>query len=448
MCYNLENYSLAYFLTSVNCENSFARLKMVKTKKRIILYFILVIIILVLTSFYTENDSSCKECDSTNETKIELENARNREDLSKKFYTILEYTKISGNSRFCKSYLDDNLIEPFKSDDKFGKIFLSNREGEKNYPRYYYLDNCEFKNCFFTCNNDLAHSADALVLSYGDLNRDLYSNSKAYNDLVSKRNPRQIWMLWNDEASVPLKKYDYLNFNWSVTFYAKSEVPSFAYGGFVNVENDDTLITIETINQEFKKRSNIASWFVSNCASTTRNKFASKLGNYYPINVGGSCASKIKGSKITHEKSTCERDSECETNDMKSKKFYLAFESTNCSDYITEKFWRSLSFGLIPIVIQPSKISYERIAPPNSFIHAQDFNFDAQLLANYLNEVSNNEELYSKHLKWKILYKNYYKGHDVDPFRLCQMCKKLNQETTSIYYKSLSRWTQNKCYSP
>jgi hypothetical protein len=132
---------------------------------------------------------------------------------------------------------------------------------------------------------------------------------------------------------------------------------------------------------------------------------------------------------------------------LTSKKFYLAFESTNCTDYITEKFWRSLSFGLIPIVIQPSKESYEQIAPINSFIHAQDFNFDIKLLAKYLENVSNNFDLYLKHTQWRLKNKAYYKGEDVEPRRFCQLCTKLNTQLSSIYYESISNWFSNQCNS-
>ena len=31
--------------------------------------------------------------------------------------------------------------------------------------------------------------------------------------------------------------------------------------------------------------------------------------------------------------------------------FYLAFENSNCKDYITEKFWRTLTKPVIPVVM-------------------------------------------------------------------------------------------------
>ena len=143
----------------------------------------------------------------------------------------------------------------------------------------------------------------------------------------------------------------------------------------------------------------------------------------------------------------CPRDTECEVKYLHNNKFYLAFESTNCSDYITNTFWRSLSHGLIPIVIQPSRESYERVAPSDSFIHAQDFNFDAKLLAQYLLDVSTNFQLYLKHFKWSYSFKSYYKSENSEQNRFCQLCERLNKETSSIFYDSVFTWFHDQCLS-
>ncbi len=44
------------------------------------------------------------------------------------------------------------------------------------------------------------------------------------------------------------------------------------------------------------------------------------------------------------------RDSDEEVFILQNNKFFLAFENSNCSDYITEKLWRSLSYDIIPVV--------------------------------------------------------------------------------------------------
>ena len=67
-------------------------------------------------------------------------------------------------------------------------------------------------------------------------------------------------------------------------------------------------------------------------------------------------------------------------------KFYLAFENAyHCTDYISEKFWRN-AFGsnLVPIVWGPHIDDIRAVAPPNSFIHAEEFE-TAQDIVDYIN---------------------------------------------------------------
>ena len=64
--------------------------------------------------------------------------------------------------------------------------------------------------------------------------------------------------------------------------------------------------------------------------------------------------------------------------------FYLSFENTLCDDYITEKFWLALQAGMVPVVRGPSPQSYHRVAPPNSFIHVEDFAGPKALAAHLL----------------------------------------------------------------
>ncbi len=41
----------------------------------------------------------------------------------------------------------------------------------------------------------------------------------------------------------------------------------------------------------------------------------------------------------------------CNSIITKDYKFYLAFENSLCVDYISEKFWRAMSWDLVPIVL-------------------------------------------------------------------------------------------------
>ena len=51
--------------------------------------------------------------------------------------------------------------------------------------------------------------------------------------------------------------------------------------------------------------------------------------------------------------------------------FYLSFENSLCSDYITEKFWKVLDYNVIPVVLNGANMT--KFAPKNSYIDLKDF---------------------------------------------------------------------------
>ncbi|PIO75220.1 fucosyl transferase, partial [Teladorsagia circumcincta] len=81
-------------------------------------------------------------------------------------------------------------------------------------------------------------------------------------------------------------------------------------------------------------------------------------------------------------------------------KFYLAFENSNCHQYITEKFWiNALRNDAIPIVMGAPKADYIKVAPPNSFIHVDDYT--PEQLSRYLLYLDRNRTAYNEYFAWK-----------------------------------------------
>lgn len=82
-------------------------------------------------------------------------------------------------------------------------------------------------------------------------------------------------------------------------------------------------------------------WFVSNCKTdhTKRMEFYKSLekATSLSIDVYGKCG---KGKVPKEDEKTL----------WSKYKFYLAFENSNCRDYVTEKFFKVLDKGVIPIV--------------------------------------------------------------------------------------------------
>ena len=154
-------------------------------------------------------------------------------------------------------------------------------------------------------------------------------------------------------------------------------------------------------------------WFVSNChARNNRLEYAEQLGEYIGVDVFGDCGTKF-----------CARNSpECGRK-LRQYKFYLAFENSNCVDYITEEFWlNGLQNDILPIVMGPSIQDYEAVAPPKSFIHVDSFD-SPEDLAEFLHILDSDDDLYNEYFAWKQL------GDFIDTKFFCRVCSMLHYST-------------------
>ncbi|RZB94455.1 alpha-(1,3)-fucosyltransferase 10 [Asbolus verrucosus] len=80
-------------------------------------------------------------------------------------------------------------------------------------------------------------------------------------------------------------------------------------------------------------------------------------------------------------------------------KFAIAFENAVCQDYVTEKLWRPLLVGTVPIYLGSPSVE-DWLPNKNSAILAKHFQTPAQL-AEFLNKINKNDSLYEKFRKHK-----------------------------------------------
>ena len=99
-------------------------------------------------------------------------------------------------------------------------------------------------------------------------------------------------------------------------------------------------------------------------------------------------------------------------------RFYLAFENSNCSDYVTEKFANAIGAGAIPIV-NGWRDSYEQKLP-GSYIHVSDFE-NLENLSKHLASLLRNEDSFMEYHKWRL----NYTAEKIHLQLLCQLCEKL-----------------------
>ena len=166
-------------------------------------------------------------------------------------------------------------------------------------------------------------------------------------------------------------------------------------------------------------------------ASAEINLFS--LSKYIDVDIFGECGS-LK----------CPRaNKDCYKILHTQYKFYLAFENSNCVDYITEKFFvNGLKYNILPIVMGARKQDYVRSAPEKSFIHVDDFDGPEQL-AKYLHKLDSDDSLYNEYFKWKGT------GEMINTKFFCRVCsllhdKQRTKDEASHYYKDINKWWRGR----
>jgi hypothetical protein len=274
---------------------------------------------------------------------------------------------------------------------------------------------------------------------------------------LARRSSNDIWILWIDEANRDIEDLNKYQFNWTLSFRQDSEVSIGSYGILIqrnrqlrsSHNNSDLLrllndahIPINDMYLEnriflnYRYRHKHALWFVSNCQPKRRLKYYEELKSHYPIEAFGLCVEK-----------KCDKNEHCESDQSHLALFYLAFESQTCTDYITEKFWRALYYGMIPIVLGPSKQSYLDLGvPPFAFIHIDDFRSAADL-AKYLHRISNDYFLYREYFQWLNHYEIFYDITELEPIRMCELCMRLNMQQyhDHSFYLNIHHWHRTGC---
>lgn len=142
----------------------------------------------------------------------------------------------------------------------------------------------------------------------------------------------------------------------------------------------------------YSKRSKSVLWMVSNCnTQSKREDYVDELKKYIDVDIVGRCGDVDMNCPR-------EKRNECEDKIIKQYYFYLGFENSICDDYITEKVWKRLKQGVIPVVL--GRGNYSKELPNGSYIDVKDFE-SPKHLASHLIRIMRSEELYSSYHTWR-----------------------------------------------
>ncbi|XP_063968534.1 glycoprotein 3-alpha-L-fucosyltransferase A-like [Lytechinus pictus] len=272
------------------------------------------------------------------------------------------------------------------------KVHLwATRAGELGYSRGVYDVKCPGSTCDVQLTVDISFDTmqknEALVL--------FHWTRWDWDAMHSHRPKGQKWVFYTLESPrhtmhhvIPPQQYYNNSYDYIMTYRYDSDFRA-DYGQYIAGKPE---ISANDTRNWAKDRSRLVVWMASNCRGTSwpRMDFVKRLGRYVPVDMYGRCGNQ-----------SCRAGTEDCERKLKQHKFLLALENSECTDYITEKFWiQALFKEIVPIVFGPPRSDYEKVAPPNSFIHIQDFNTTREL-GEYLKRVDSDDALYNKYFEWK-----------------------------------------------
>ena len=285
---------------------------------------------------------------------------------------------------------------------------------------------CEERRCEVTYDKGLLNVSDA-VLVHG-----LPLPQFSVQEMTANRPAHQRWVYYVKESPGSLggidARFDGI-FNWTATYRKDSDffVP---YGAYVEAE---PIASGEEAWNFALNRDKMAAFGASSHCTGQRFAFVRALMKHIPVSVFGKCAPDLDPAQKWH----CPHNlgQGC-AKELARHKFYLAFENSNCKDYLTEKYWRnSLQRNLVPVVLGGSGYGPD-LAIPGSFINAADFD-SVKALADYLKYLDKNDTAYNAYFEWKRKYKvvKYQ-------YWFCGLCKALHDpgKPVQIYSKLSVFW--------
>ena len=276
-----------------------------------------------------------------------------------------------------------------------------------------YARSCFYKNCEFTKDSRFLKQSSAVIFCV------TWGGFKSTPPLQPFERPRnQVWVYYGMESPLyrawlhrnqePVWKN---SMNWSMNYRLDSEV-ILPYG-YLKARAS---LPERNYSEIYKQKTKFAAWIVSNCWTySKRDLFVQRLQEHgVPVDVYGRCG-----------KHRISDAAEMINNDYK---FYLSFENSFCTDYITEKFFKYYSLDTLLVV--RGGADYNKLLPEESYINTADFDTFKEL-ADYLKKVNSSEELYIEHLKKK----DRYSATMDRGISYCSLCAKLNnlQDNRNTY---------------
>ena len=274
-------------------------------------------------------------------------------------------------------------------------------------------DKVKYKGCRLTDDKSLYQEAHGVIFHHADI----YGNLE---NLPSEPRPWfQKWIWMNMEPPTFIPKLPGLDNLINLTSCHRSDSHIPAPYGYVLPQ------TSEVESFQLPTKDKLVCWIVSRWNDELKRvQYYNELKEHIQVDLYGKAFDK----KV---------DDQNYGNIVSSCKFYLSFENSQHTDYITEKLFNPLTMGTVPVVLGTSRENYENLVPGDSFIHVDDFSTPKEL-AERLLQLDQNTTEYMRYFDWKKTYRIHRTAYVGDIF--CNACRYLQENRGYEASRFLTKW--------
>jgi hypothetical protein len=232
--------------------------------------------------------------------------------------------------------------------------------------------------CRFTRDRDRLPEADAVLFHLPTLGE------------VPRRRAGQRFVLMSMEAAA---HYPALTdpetrgrFDWTMTYELDSDVPA-------PYLNEGEYGHFEQAPLPLREREAVSTLFIASHPVAERDAYVRELMDHLDVASPGACLTNLRVEGFAHGGADAARAL------IRRYRFSLAFENSRCRDYVTEKLFRALWAGAVPVYRGAPNVR-EFLPASDAAILVDDFE-SPRALADHLAALAADDAAYARHLAWK-----------------------------------------------
>lgn len=251
--------------------------------------------------------------------------------------------------------------------------------------------------CFFTINRTYySHPSTHAFLFYGtDFN---------VESLPLPRKPAHQWALFHEES--PKNNYKLFQeaaitlFNHTATFSQHSHLALTTQHleSLQALTSQSHLVPLEQKNRLRKTLAPVV-YVQSDCdPPSDRDVYVAELMKHIQVDSYGQCLHNKDLPPHLRDSTAMEDESFYQI--LSQYKFILAFENALCDDYVTEKLWRPLKLGVVPVYYGAPNV--RKWLPSNRSAVVVRPEESPEALGRYLRRLDEDDGEYASYLEWKV----------------------------------------------